>query len=60
MILQTLNKEVLKNYKEPWDEIKNKIVTINDGKASEYGKKSLKKIIMMLVSINMLSSVEHH
>ena len=42
MILQTLNKEVLKNHKELWDEIKNKIVTINDGKASEYGKKPTK------------------
>ena len=35
------NKEVLKTY-WVWDEIKNKIETINDDKTSEYGKDFMK------------------
>ena len=36
------NKEVLKKSAEPWDGIKNKIETINDGKKGEYGKDFMK------------------
>ena len=34
--------EVLKNYKELWDRIKNEIETINDGKKAEYDKDFVK------------------
>ena len=36
------NKEVLNNYAELWDEIKNKIQTINDGKKGKDGKGFIK------------------
>ena len=36
------NKEVLKNYAELWDEMKNEIKTINAGKEGEYGKDFIK------------------
>ena len=36
------NNEVLKNYKELWDGIKNEIETINDGKKAEYYKDFVK------------------
>ena len=36
------NKEVLKKYKELWDEIKNQIETRNGGKPMEYKKDFLK------------------
>ena len=36
------NKQVLKMYTELWDEIKNKIETINGGKKGEYGKDLMK------------------
>ena len=36
------NKELLKKYAELWDEIKNKIKTINGGKTGEYGKDFMK------------------
>ena len=36
------NEEVLKKYKELWDEIKNEIGTINGGKAGKYGKDIIK------------------
>ena len=36
------NKEVLKEYTEFWDGIKNEIETINGGKAGEYGKDFMK------------------
>ena len=32
------NKEILKRYKELWNETKNQITTINDGKPIEYKK----------------------
>ena len=32
------NKEVLKKYKEVWEDIKKEIETINGGKKIEYGK----------------------
>ena len=38
------NKEVLENYNELWDEIKNQIRTISGGKPIMYGKKSFMKI----------------
>ena len=36
------NKEVLKKYTELWDEITNKIETVNGGKKVEYGKDFMK------------------
>ena len=36
------NEEVLKKYKELWDEIKNEIGTINGGKTGKYGKDVMK------------------
>ena len=36
------NEEVLKKYKELWDEIKNEIETINGGKTGKYGKDIIK------------------
>ena len=36
------NKEVLKEYTEFWDGIKNEIETINGGNAGEYGKDFMK------------------
>ena len=36
------NEEVLKKYKELWDEIKNEIETINSGKTGKYGKDVMK------------------
>ena len=36
------NKEVLKKYTELWDEITNKIETVNGGKKVEYGKDLMK------------------
>ena len=32
------NKEVLKKYKEVWEDIKKEIETINSGEKNEYGK----------------------
>ena len=51
------NKEVLKKYTELWHEIKNRIETINGGKAIKYKKDFIKILKHLGKILNILSII---